>query len=419
MRRYFIFILIVYMIAAGFTGPAASFAGTRAFSLTQFQDQWEQAGKDTDNAILLYLCGINRVDGFVTDAENQDVVVYGQVLEDRMPLYTNDFVIALRNAWMVYAELKDNTYYYSNPGCSIDPNAKVLAQLNELSQRLNSVTDAEAKDTVIEMWHDICKLPQTVRVFGIPFESRFASVMVDADYLLKRIVDGSFVPDVNGITGLLPAVKSQMETDIRVGNSITVGIASMNRFWFYPGDYQFSYDDQVAKIDDCPVTLLTESQYLHSSEKKLMGSGKADPMAEAFTNNFTSHYQELAETEPLYAELEELFRLVALAKLMEYYKLRNIVDMDYLLEQHAVGDTPVPKTLEGISRIERFEHTREIENGTETIKLWLPSCGGVGIDMEVGPDVLQKDIEGKLNTLKKRVLDARPQKDALFWDVEN
>ena len=410
------FLYHVFLILCGTGLFLSGHAATRAFSLKQLQQQLQDDGS-TDNPMLTYLCGLTAADGFVMDRENGDVIIYGRVDENALPLHTQDFVVAMRNASMKYARFEDNTYYYHNPGCSIDPNPGVIAKLQDLSQRINAVTTVAGKDSALQAWHDICGQPQTVKVFGVPFESRFASIMVEADYLLKSITDGSYTLDVPGFTGLLPAIRGQMEEDVKAGKSISVGIAAMNRFWFYPGDYDFLYNSDMAGISSCPVELLTEAQYVNSSHDQLVGSGNADPAAAEYTQSFTQHWQELAAIEPLFAELEGLYRLTALAKLIEHYKAGEVTSLDYLLDEYELPEAQVPESLTGVSNIQRFEHTSETDDGSYTVVLWLPSCGGVGMDLEVSPKHLTQDIDGKLDVLKQRILKAKPKKDALFWDV--
>ena len=110
--------------------------------------------------------------------------VFGKVDTTSPDLYLEDFVIALRNAWWKYASLKGYTYYYSAPGCSIDPNPKTIQKLQQVGGKILS-TSGEVESS-LKQWHAICSQPQKVRVLGIPFDSRFAKVMVDADYYMKE-----------------------------------------------------------------------------------------------------------------------------------------------------------------------------------------------------------------------------------------
>jgi len=388
----------------------------RAFSINELQRQLENE-KDADNIELLSMfCGLTRVDGYLLN-KNKELILFGRVDPHLPPLYTEDFVVALRNAWMKYADLRGDTYYYSNPGCSIDPDARVIKELNTKAQNLMNNASVEEIDKDIEQWHTICQKPQTVRVLGIPFDTRFGKVMVMADYLLKRLVDGSVDLGIEGFTSLVELTKQDLEKDIIENKSMSISVTSMNRFWFFPGENKYTYNDHMVNIEKSPVTVLTESQYLHSSEDSVVGTGKTDPYAEKFTSGFTQHYYDIAEKEPIFYELEALFRFVALAKILKHNNIDDTVTFDYLLNDYRVNLTTVKQTLPGISRIEKFEHRRDFEDSYEIIKLWLPSCGGVGIDIEVDNSKMVKDVEKKLNKLEKRILRTRPTENTLFWDV--
>src|ERR1700682_1725591 len=86
-----------------------------------------------------------------------------------------NFVVALRNAWLQYAPLKDNVYQYSNPGCSIDPNPAIVHELQRIGNfKVSSSGDATQS---IDNWNRVCEGQQAVRVLGIPFDTHFAQVM--------------------------------------------------------------------------------------------------------------------------------------------------------------------------------------------------------------------------------------------------
>ncbi|HPG39448.1 MAG TPA: DUF1598 domain-containing protein [bacterium] len=397
--------------------PANDQGAQRAFSLNELQKRLKTVNSPEISKLLSLFCGITVVDGYILDKKNHDIVLFGRV-DTRLPfMHTEDFVVALRNAWMKYAEFKDNTWYYSFPGCSIDPDPQVLGQLNTQTNELMKNQDIQAIDDQIGKWHDICAQPQTVRVLGIPFETHFGDVMVEADYLMKRLVDGSVEPAVDGFSSLMNLTKTKLEQAVIAGKTLNLGICSMNRFWFYPGENQYTYNDNTVSLSQCPITLLTESQYLHSSGKSLVGTGKTDSLAQEFASRFTLLYGDIAEKEPIYYELEALFRLVALAKVMNYNEIDKTVKLDYWLENFSVAEIKVAPTKKGLSRIEQFEHRRELEDSIEIIKLWLPTCGGVGIEIEANEQNMVRDTEGKLQELEEKILQSRPAEDALFWDV--
>jgi hypothetical protein len=188
----------------------------------------------------------------------------------------------------------------------------------------------------------------------------------------------------------------------------------MNRFWFHPGANNYSYDEGIVRIDECRVILLTEAEHLTRSNQ-ITASGRIDPLAEKFCEQFSSRYGEIAEAEPIYYELEGLFRFVALARIMKHMQVREAVDLDYLIDGFQVPRTRVPDTLAGISHVKEFEHRRELQNGYEIFQLWLPSCGGVSISITMEEAELSRDSH--LGAVREKLLSARPSSDALVWEV--
>lgn len=94
----------------------------RAISLKALQAKLRDCQpKNSCSDKLLRLAGLNTILGFAADETNQDMIFFGQSEPGLPPLYLEDFVIALRNAWMKYAPLEGNVYQYSFPGCSIGP----------------------------------------------------------------------------------------------------------------------------------------------------------------------------------------------------------------------------------------------------------------------------------------------------------
>ncbi|MBC6480027.1 MAG: DUF1598 domain-containing protein [Hormoscilla sp. GM7CHS1pb] len=245
----------------------------------------------------------DRIDGYVID--NQDIILIGQADATKPPLHTEDFVVALRNTWFKYAKIEGNTRYYSYPTISIDPEPKVMSQL----EKIGSVN--------LNKWHELCSQSQNVRVIGIPFNSHFAKTMVVPDYDMKKLVGG---PDTHGISGLVSITEMSLikiRSDLAEGKSNSMPISSLNRFWFTPGENLYQENEGVVIIEQSPVTLLTEEQFL-SHKGELVGTKKADSLAQEFVENFTALYPEIASQRPIYAELENLFRFVALSKIMKF-----------------------------------------------------------------------------------------------------
>lgn len=396
---------------------APTFQG-RAVSLKVLQNRLkacQEKGSCPDE--LLQLAGLKRIVGYVVDVPNHDIILLGQV-DDTLPsLYLENFVIAVRNAWLKYATRKGNTIYYSNPGCSIDPSPRVREQLDVTKRDIFRSSSVDQIEKRIQRWHEVCRSPQQVRVLGIPFNTRFAWVMVKADYDMKNLVDGSDSLNIPGFISLTDMSLEIAKSDIIQGKPVSIPLSSMNRFWFYPGKNGYREDERVVTIDQCPVVLLSEEEYL-TKKGGITGTGRPDPLANRFCEIFTSKYAEVAKQRPLYIELENLFRFVALAKIINFKSAHNEagLDMTYLLEHFPVPQTSVSQHLPGRSNVKDFRHEQDIPGGRRTAMLWLPSCGGVGINISVSQSNFVKDTTGSLLAVKATVLKARPSPEALSWD---
>ena len=392
----------------------------RAVSLKVLQARLKVAvAKRQQPAELLTLCGLTRISGYVVDDKTRDLILLGEVEAGAPALRLEDLAVALRSAWMRHASRRGNVRYYSNPGCSIDPSPDVIARLRDLGDSAEG-RGADMADRMDE-WCESCSQPQQVRVMGVPFDSHFARVMVDADYLMKRLVDGSLRTKIAGFASLtdlnLTAARTQFQRD---GTSGITRFA-MNRFWFYPGKVKFQDEEGLATIEECPVILLTEEQHL--TREGIAGQGRPDPMAQRFADSFSAHYAEIAAAQPVYQQLEELFRLVALGRLLQYQGVQ--ADLDYLMNRFPVPEVKVDRTLPGIALVNRIETRRQVADGEETMRLWLPTCGGVSMDLKVGPQNLKRVPPKKqtgrgakpASTKKGAILKKRPAPDSLYWDI--
>lgn len=365
---------------------------------------------------ILEFCGLKKICGFVIDEKNRDLILVGKVDTTSFPpLYLEDFVIALRNAWWKYAPLRGNTYYYSAPGCSIDPNPKTIQRLQQVGRGILSGS-GEMQNT-LRKWHTICGEYQKVRVLGIPFDSRFAKITVDADYYMKRLVNGSVSLGVEGFESLTDMTLNKAKEDVIQNRPISIPLSCLNRFWFFPGENRYVEDKGVVLIKRCQVKLLTEEEFL-TKRGQVAGTGQANPFAQRFSENFTTKYSEIAEKRQIYAELEDLFRFVALAKVMKFQAapLEAGVNLDYLLNRYPIRRIYVNRTLPGLSHVKGFEHRRDFPGGYQIAQLSLPSCGGVSIDIRISKANFVSDKTGRLHELRQAVLKARPSSDALYWN---
>ncbi|TAK57619.1 MAG: DUF1598 domain-containing protein [Bacteroidetes bacterium] len=408
-------IIILIFTAIIFSGKVYT-ETIRAISLNRIQSLMKDSQQREKNIPELYtLGGITKIQGYIYDDEHEDIILYGIVDTNLPPLLTENFVISLRNTWLMYSELRNNTRYYSNPGCSIDPQPDVLQQLSQLQNTIPKVKSNELMQQVLEQWNVVCKGEQKVRVLGIPWNTSFAKIMVDADYLMKRIVDGSMQLEIDGFKSAidirLDSVKKAMEQD----KPISFLEPIFNRFWFSPGRNIYTENENIIEVTQCPITLLTEEEHVTKGIRK--ASGNVNMIANIFAETFTNNFHSIAHLQPIFAELEGLFRFVVLSKILNYKTVD--FDFDYFLHDFPISTVEVSSTLGGIANIKSYTLRKELQSGYREQTYWLPSCGGVGINLTITKSNFIQDDKNVLENIKRNVLASIPSNEALFWDIQN
>lgn len=429
MKRALLYIALFSLLAAVQASHAAT---NRAVSLRVLESVVKSGGsRDAQN-----LCGITRMSGYITDKKTHDIILFGQVDPAYPALHLDDFVVALRSVNMAYARKSGHTYYITPPGCSIDPNPKVLRRLREIGNDMTNATSREEQKQQLENWKAVAASLQNVRVMGVPFDTRFAKVMVDADYYMKRLVNGSVNLSIPGFDSLMGMNMSLCRQAIKTGKSDPPA-SSMSRFWFYPGQTAFEEEDGVVTLVNCQVKLLTEEEFLTESGT-ISGAGRPNPMAKVFAESFTAHYNQIAAAKPIYKELQGLFRFVALAKLMRGGNESAVTgaNLGYLRNGYRVNGIAVSRALQGLTRYAELNDEQATDNGKRTMRQTFLSCGGVSMDVRPVRVRRVKYVSSRprgkssvsgggrvkavavhtATTVKHAALTARKSANALYWD---
>ncbi|MEW6665987.1 MAG: DUF1598 domain-containing protein [Thermodesulfobacteriota bacterium] len=409
-------LIFAFILWAPGTETAFGSSPYRAFSLRVLQDTLKSNPGGVSMRDIQQMAGITRIRGYILDKSNRDIVIFGEVETGYPALQLDDFVVALRNTWLKYAQVKDGAYLYLAPYCSIEPDLRAVEGLKRAGQQISNASDAGRVEPVIKQWEQYCSIPQNVVIKGIPLHTHFASVLVNADYAMKKLAVGCDKVQIGDFASLpdmtLEKLKSDLAAEGRSKSASSIG----NRFWFYPGEIRFLEEEGIVTLETCQVTLLTEESYLGQSGQ-IRGEGKTSEVAESFSQRFTKLYLDIAAVKPVYIEFQNLFDILALSKGMRFKAHQETVSLDlgYLLEKCQTARTTVDQNLPGESTVTHFEQPVELSGKRQIAKVWVPFCGGVAMNIDVNSRHFQRDRTGRLAGLRQKILESRPGPDALSW----
>ena len=212
--------------------------------------------------------GISRVVGYQVDQANDDVLLIGEVIPGAPALTIDDLIVGVRTVW------KENAI----PFCSLEPDPADFAG------------------------------DQHVRVGGVPATSGFARVMLDADYLMKRMGAGLEAVNAPGYLSYVALLRQEGKQAIRDDGA--------ERFWFYPaplqtGDIELSPAGDVVLFN---TTMQVLSEQMVLSHDALLGTGKVTATADKWAAMLTQALPDLERLHPEFQHLHGLFDLVLLGK---------------------------------------------------------------------------------------------------------
>ena len=304
----------------------------------------ENGGVPTDE--MRYLAGLLRVRYVFFYPETKDIVLAGPAEGWRFDLA--DRAVGLSSGWPVIL-LEDLVVALRAfpPGgeptelitCSIDPTAEGLANaqqfLSTLGRFIPAGTEAMVAQYMAENLRTAVGL-QKITIQGIPPDTHFAHVLVEADYRMKMIGIGLEPPPVRMVTFIDRADPSTISREMLV------------RWWFVP-DYQCvrrSEDGWAIELVGSGVKLVGEDELVNvRGERK--ATGRTNPASQAFTTSFTKSYPAIAERSPVFAQLRNLIDLCIAAAYIQKEDFYGKADwrMEFFGDEKkfAVRTYPAPK----------------------------------------------------------------------------
>ncbi len=366
-----------------------------------------------------YLAGLTGVRYLYVDAEQGDVILEGPAdrawrvraadgmvlgAESRRPLLQlDDLAVAYRNA-------RDSS---PPPSVSLEPRPESQQRVQEALRAAGHPATERARDKLADDLREAWG-PQDVATGGVPVRTRFNRVMADADWEMKRISLGESDPGVEGIVPYADREFDAWRRRVVASGAAMRHPAAGSRFWFYPAyaEFERSETGDAVAIPGDAVQLLTESHFRTIAEPRQV-MPEPTPAAREFARAFTENYAAVADAQPLYADLRNLFDWVAVVRLLRLLDAarRTGWDFAFLERGYPVADVPVERTKPGLITLKHG--TAKTPRGQ--YDLVFPAWGGVAIDVDqaVRPERLRVSLP--LGSLAARARAARPTRAGAWW----
>jgi hypothetical protein len=316
----------------------------RKVSLTRLEKAIQGKGGVPTDA-MRYLAGLQRVRYVFLYPDSGDVVIAGPaegwitdvsgrvvgMTSGRPVVQLQDLVVALR----AFPPGEKGARVI---GCSIDPTQHGLAEMQQFLRSVGSRM-VPGQEAYLVNGLRMSLGMQEIRIDGVPPDTHFAQVLVEADYRMKRMGIGLEQPPV------------RMVSFVDRVNPAAVSRNALFRWYFVP-DYQCvrqSADGLGMELVGDGVKLVGEDELVSAGGTRQTLSS-ASRASQVFTTSFTEKYPQLAARAPVYAELRNLIDLVVAAAYLQendfYGKAGWTMELFGSEAAFSVQTYPAPKHVE-------------------------------------------------------------------------
>jgi len=314
---------------------------------------------EADLVDLLLLGGLERISYVLVDPERNDIVLAGPA--DKGVIDGKGNVVAagsgrplMRLEDLVIAMASIDRARNGGIRCSIDPTPEGIAKLRAFLADQRAM--GPDSDVVLRGMEQAVGM-QNVSVGGVPSDSRFAQVLVAADYKLKRIGMGLEPSGLREVPSYLSMVPSGAAT------------SALPRFWLEPAYEPLIRDpDELAwKFPGRSMKCLSESDAFDGKAVQ-RGKAPADPSAAKWCERFSANYDELAAKHPIFRDLDNCVDLAVVAALIHARQLdaRAGIDLSILKD---------PSKL-GLAKYQVPSKVQTVATGTKKGGRWVLSASG-------------------------------------------
>lgn len=320
-------------------------------------------------------------------------------------LQLDDLLVCLKNASTLGEER-------GKFGCTIVPRQKGLAAAAKFLAG-TKLTGRRWADQL----RDAVGL-QDVEVSGIEPDSHAATVLVEADLLMKMIGMGT-EPSIAAVPDYFDRVAGQDKTGQR---------DSLVRWWFTVdlNSIAMDPDRNFFELSGPAVKVLSENEHLSALGKRVH-SGKSDAATDGFAQDFTDNFEEMSQEYPVFAKLRNVFDLALVAGIIHHFKhdqragLGNVLNRQFQASTNA-GKTGAsgcywPAPLPFSTEVESIVNYRKVSfsKGGKRYRQQLVAVSG-GVEFDFGKAIAKSARTHQSQSAFPSVNAGMQQRDVWWWD---
>lgn len=364
-----------------------------------------RTGKKPTEA-MLYLAGLQKVKYVFCYPETGDVVLAGPAegwatdvsgrirgINTGAPVIElQDLVVALR----AFPPAGTATPVIT---CSIDPTKEGLANMQEFLRRVGGTATPNQTKFIVDGLRRSLGL-QNVTIGGIPADTHFAQILVEADYRMKLIGIG------------LERTGVKMKSYVDLASPATVSRNAMQRWYFVP-DYEcvrVSEDALAMELVGNSVKLIGADELVAADGTRVAAKG-GSASGKRFVDGFTAKYPEIANEVPVFAQLRNLIDLSVAAAYIQKQDYYGQADwsMEVLGDENAFAVQTLPAPARVESAVAGIWRGR---------RLMTPIGGGVNIQarLALNSENLLDDEQGAVMKRHSTITLDHLQPGDWWWD---
>jgi hypothetical protein len=352
------------------------------------------------------LAGLTAVEYVFYYPETNDIVIAGKAegyfadpTERLIGMQTGRPVVLLEDLVTALRAYAPGARPTSVISVSIDPTPEGLQQMNQfLASVRGRVRPSDARRLALGLKENLGL--QTVTYRGIPTSTHFARVLVEADYRMKLVGIG------------LEKLPVKMKSYVERANPNSVAANAMERWYFQPNydGVAVSEDGLAMKIMERGVQLVGENERVAAGGRRVAGR-RANKASQAFCNEFSEKFNEIARRVRVYAELRQLIDVAIAAAYIQQQDFYGQAswEMPVLLDESKV-------------QVETYTAPEQVETAVNAIwrgnTLMTPLGGGVHMQpsQALRSDRVQIDVKGESNDVKKSAGPSNLADGQWWWD---